>query len=921
MSVSLLIGNILLIAITVSSPLYRNAARARMLTDSFVNRFEETGRYPMTVRTEGRIRRGLGYSEMKEIRDFSDSLPGLLGIDAVEDVMCRKTVVSNAKSLTIHDGAYTEQRIAVGSLSELDKHAAILSGRMYSDTLTEDGFAEAVISQSAMVELNLLVGEELEFEYLNYADGSHVRIRVTGVFTNSDAEDVYWTDSPDRYDTVMLISPKLFEESFLNVESKTYQINEDRCILLDYTQLTPELVDNAVSISEGMSSEFYGLYTDIPVPDYVTLLKDYRVEAKQISVTLMILQIPVIVLVCAFILMISSQMHDMETGEIALLKSRGATKGKIFLLYFYQSVFVTLVSLVMGIPLGAVICKVLGASSAFMEFKSPRALSMSFTGEVFIYAAAAALVSVLMTLIPAMRRDKSSIVAAKRRRSRSEKPLWMKLYLDVIFTAVSLYGYYSFNLRRDEILLNVTSGKPLEPLLYLSSSLFMVGVSMLAIRLHGYLVRLIYRIGKKKWSPALYTSFLQIIRTGGRQTSIMLFLILTVSLGLFNTTVARTILENAEKNSNYLMAADIITKEYWRNNSAIAAGNPDVELSFTEPDYGKFGGIEGVKNYTRVFRTDKAVVRADSSKYTGTLLAIETDGFGRVTGLDDSLLPYDYYDYLNVLSRNRSAVLLSSNYRDQLGFRVGDKISCNLSDYSETITFTIYGFFDYWPSYSPTGVKVLSDGSTMMVDNYLMVAHLSKVQDKIGVFPYEIWIDMDGNTDGFYQFVSDRGLRITKLSDAPEACEKISSDPLFTGTSGVLTMSFVTILAVCSIGYVIYWTLSIRSRELQLGIFRAMGMRRGEIILMLANEQLLTGGFGIIYGLLAGFAASRLFVPIIQIAYSARDRVLPIELITRTSDVFRLIGVIAAVFIICFAILYRQTRRMKISQALKLGED
>ena len=46
------------------------------------------------------------------------------------------------------------------------------------------------------------------------------------------------------------------------------------------------------------------------------------------------------------------------------------------------------------------------------------------------------------------------------------------------------------------------------------------------------------------------------------------------------------------------------------------------------------------------------------------------------------------------------------------------------------------------------------------------------------------------------------------------------------------------VLLLCATGFLIYWILSIQSRALQFGIFRAMGMSLREILSMLINEQL-----------------------------------------------------------------------------------
>ena len=47
MVASLLIGNILLIAITVSHPMYQEASKRHMLTDGFTNYLEKKNSYPM----------------------------------------------------------------------------------------------------------------------------------------------------------------------------------------------------------------------------------------------------------------------------------------------------------------------------------------------------------------------------------------------------------------------------------------------------------------------------------------------------------------------------------------------------------------------------------------------------------------------------------------------------------------------------------------------------------------------------------------------------------------------------------------------------------------------------------------------------------------------------------------------------------
>ncbi len=73
-------------------------------------------------------------------------------------------------------------------------------------------------------------------------------------------------------------------------------------------------------------------------PAYLSILETFSGKQKRISATLFILQIPVLVLLGAFLLMISGQMYEMERNEISVLKSRGASGGQIMRLYLYQSI-------------------------------------------------------------------------------------------------------------------------------------------------------------------------------------------------------------------------------------------------------------------------------------------------------------------------------------------------------------------------------------------------------------------------------------------------------------------------------------------------------------------------------------------------------------------------------------------------------
>ena len=934
MVISLLLGNILLVAVAVSHPMYREASLQRMLTNRFAEYIDTNGGAselveqvsdPTVFSLTARMRKAGETVEYERIQNIVDTLCTQLGLRERMRVVHHNLTATTVKSRIDRSGRYVERKLKLGCMQDLEQHSVVVSGQMYSATPGEDGVIEAVVTMNGFLDMDVLIGEELEFKFLKDAAGNQVVIRIVGVINSLNETDGYWQENPDSFTAELLIAPELLQSMFLS--KRGYDYDTRTYILFDHTSVAYENAEDILAQVRAILAQ-NSSYGRMEEPVLLSLLEDFIADQKKVETTLTILQVPVLVLLCAFLFMISRQMLEMEQSEISLLKSRGASKGQIFRLYLMQSSFLAVISLFIGLPLGSLLCRILGSASAFLEFVQRRPLQTRFTGEVFLYAAGALVLSILMTVLPVFRQSGISIVRQKQSRARSKRPVWQKFFLDVAILAVSIYGYYAFRRQQEEIVSSVISGKAMDPLLFLSSGLFILGASLVCLRLQPLLVRAVYFLGKRRWKPAGYASFLEILRTGRRQYFIMTFLMLTVALGIFNTTVARTILANAEDNLRYHVGADVVLKEkWWNNEDAVRQGMASV-LLYREPDFERYTQLAGVNSAAKVYINEKISFPREKKAMLITsvprLYAIHTKSFGQTTSLPEDVMPEHYYSYLNKLAANPDSVLLSAAFRDILGLKVGDTIvyrgqDAVGKDYPD-ISATICGFFEYFPGFQTRQAWLGADGNAQVSAQYLIVANLSAIQRQWGVTPYQIWLDVD-STDSLYRFAEENQIEYTEFQDVGVMLADIRRDTLFEGTNGILTMSFIVILVLCAVGYLIYWILSIRSRELLFGIFRAMGMSRGEIIRMLLNEQIFSSLLSIACGAGIGILASRMFVPMIQTAYSAADQVLPMQLITQQSDMLRLFGIIAVMLVVCLAVLARQVFRMKIAQALKLGED
>jgi putative ABC transport system permease protein len=361
-------------------------------------------------------------------------------------------------------------------------------------------------------------------------------------------------------------------------------------------------------------------------------------------------------------------------------------------------------------------------------------------------------------------------------------------------------------------------------------------------------------------------------------------------------------------------------KEVWAGNATVDEdGFVGKTTFYYEPDFGAYTAFPEVESAARVLYEEAAITMPDGARSDAArLMGVFTDEFGRTVWYRDGLLPTHLYDYLNAISQTPNAMLLSSNLNDR--FRLGDTVSLNAG--GRTAMGVVYGFVDYWPGFTTFERIENSDGTVTEREGFLAVANLGYLQSEWGVTPYEVWLKTNAGSGNFMsEYANERSIRYSIFRDAKADIIAARNAPVLQGTNGILTVDFIITLVICAVGFLIYWILSIKGRELQFGVFRAMGLSMGGILTILLSEQVLITGFAILLGAGIGELSSELFVPIIQAAYSASEQTIPMLIVMERADYARLYTVAGSMTAACLLALGVIVKRIKIAQALKLGED
>lgn len=509
------------------------------------------------------------------------------------------------------------------------------------------------------------------------------------------------------------------------------------------------------------------------------------------------------------------------------------------------------------------------------------------------------------------------------------------MILDVLVLASSAYGIYRYDQQQKILVETGANGSELhiDPLLFLASTLFILGAGLIFIQIYPYIIRLIHWLGKKFWSPVMYASLLQVGRSRGREQFLMLFIILAISSGIYSANSARTINRNTEDKIRYQAGADVAIMAVWDNNKHKSASDlkkiaeatdfPASEekdpIIFYEPDYNRFSTLSGSAQATKVLQVDKAIaVAPGNNQFTPDirLMGIIPDEFGKVAWFRNDLLPYHWYQYLNLMTDAPTALLLSSDLKDKMSIKAGDEIYVAWGNQG-MIKGIVYAFIDYWPTYNPNPPSKDKESQSLIVVNY------NYISNKLPIQPYEVWIKKaDGVTDKqINDDIINKKLDIENITYTNQELVKARNNPMLQGINGSLTLSFIAAMLISMLGFLIYWILSIKSRLLYFAILRSMGLAKTKVIGIIACEQVLVSGAAIFIGFVIGGIACDLFIPMLQIVYSSAEQVPPFKIIVDARDYLKIYWVVAMMLLAGFGILGRIIAKIKIGEAMKMGED
>jgi putative ABC transport system permease protein len=945
------------VALTLSIPLYSDAVYYRILREALgtgTAATDPSARPPFAFmfRYIGAWYGPVKWSDVQPVDTYLSNAAGpALALPQQLLVRFFKTdnlaLFAAQANTTTYDTQHSLSWMSFGAISDIDKHITLVEGQLPAmPSGSAENPIDTLMSEERAAELGLHAGER----YILYGDKAGVNgkalqipIRIAGIYKPTDRNENFWFYNPSALADVLLVP----EEALKNWVAP--RLKGEVYVALWYMVMNGDGIRSADSLPllqriASVRSQAAGLLpnTSLDVSPSDSLIK-YEQSARLLNVLLYAFSVPIIGLILAFIGLVVSLTVAQQRNEIAVLRSRGGTALQVLGIAALEALVLGGLAVLMGWPVSEWIAAAIGRTQSFLNFSATGNLPVQMSLTILRFGVAVALIALVAQLVPTLGASRYTIITYKQERARTmRQPWWQRAWLDVILLIPAMYGLYTLR-KQGSIVLPVAGQLPNDPfqnpLLFLVPALAVFALTLVLLRILPLIMRAVVWVASHTHSVGLLMAARHLARTPGSYTAPLVLLVLTLSLSAFTASLAQTLDNHLYDQTYYQVGADMKVDELGESTAissgpAGATGQPSSTAtsqsatSATAEQTGprwlflpvsEYLKVPGVHAAARVGRYE-ATSRLGGQTQDGVFLGVDRVDFPRVAFWREDFAPGSLGSLMNALATTPEGVLVPRDLMGQYAVNVGDTIRVTVGTYGQRtdVDLKIVGGFDMFPTWYP------EDKGPLFVGNLDYIFEMAG-----GQFPYEVWLNTESCTDTgcvvvdypkILQGVRTLGVKVITSDASVPAIVAEQHRPERQGLFGLLSVGFVAAALLTVLGFFLYALFSFRQRTIELGILRAMGLSPVQMTSLLAWELAFLILTGLAAGTLFGSWISQQFIPFLQVGSGPAAHVPPFLVEIAWPAIFRIYALFGLLFIIALGVLAALLMRMKIFQAIKLGE-
>ncbi|MCL4506934.1 MAG: ABC transporter permease [Chloroflexi bacterium] len=760
---------------------------------------------------------------------------------------------------------------------------------------------------------DIRVGDKYRLDGIGNSINNSLPVQVVGLWEASDRQDIFWyRDSITDYDKSFLTTLAIAEQNpqlYLPTSFRSWYF------LLDESRINLDRGDQYLNGIESFTRDVEKYIKNGKV-DVSPVEELARAQTRKLSLTLILtgFALPLLVMLVFFVISMSTMAARFQHREIALISSRGGTRGQIMVLILIESFIILAVALPLGLVGGLGLATLMGYSVSFLQFQMREPLRVYIESADWRLIAAGLSIGVAARLWATWRASRVSLVAYERQRARTVNVSnGLRIAFVLIMVGLTYYAFRQLSLKGTLgfVSWNVDDASN-DPLLLAAPTLFLFTGPLVMVELFVLLMRPIGWLSKLLPSYTAYLGFTQLGREGSQYRGPAYLLILCLTLGVFYASVAKSADIWLVERRRYEVGADLTfqptVKKADSTTGAPAALPVDADSTAVLPlsDYAQ---IPGVDHATLV--GDFTAIPKLNAIPTVRMLVVDRLSFPQSIYYRRDFAKNQLGDMLNELGMTPNGIIVPRLVLTSTGLTIGDQLDLNLvlaDAENYNLTFKIVDTYEYFPT-------VYNDKPAVIVDANYLNSVLG------GTFPGFVWMRLKPGVSGSEVLtkVMEMGVEPVKEHDLGAILQTDQQKLENVGMFGLLSISFVAGALLAAIGILVYSLSSLMERAQRFAIMRAMGMRQVEVVLTVLIEYVITLAYAIAAGLGLGVAASTLYVPLFPVTENPGIPIPPfIAYIDWQRADWMTIAVSIALLLIVAGVVIR-VARARIFEVLRMG--
>ena len=928
LSLATLIGLTVAVAMILTIPIYSESVAFRILTERLTEGPDRINRPPFSFMFSyiGSWNEPVDWDDTIELDRFLREKGGeSLGLPTTAIV--RHLETQNFRLYPATETNYRDENrsldyVSFGTTENIAEQVELVDGSYPAPgEFTPDSTVEAMIHEEFASEFGIQAGEYFTgYNWrLDAEDPMQITpIRIAGIWRARDEESPYWFYRPNVFEDILLLNEDTYRSRISPYTDA--EINLAVWYLVtDGTSVNTSRVDELIrrhSETEKTADQYLpGTYIQASPEEE---LKPYQRIVRVLTLTLTVFSIPIVALLIIFLIMLVGLVVDGQRNETAVMRSRGTSPFQVVGLTTVEGIIMGLLALVIGTVLATAFTQLIGTTRSFMDFRLGDQFIVSLPPNIGTTAAFALLFTVLIRVVPTIGAARHTIISYKMDKSRLLlRPWWQRLGIDLLLLLI--IGYFYYQITQQGSLISVEGGAANiqdaydQPFVFLLPPLTIFALTLFILRLLPPILRGMAWLIQWTNSVGLLIVTRQLERAPGAYYLPLILLVSTISLGIYTASFARTIDRYLYEQQYYRSAADISVRVFSQSATSGPGGLGGGDDA--PPAYMHISEFTSMPHITHATRLGEypATARLTSASVDGTFIGIDRAELGPVIFWRPDFAPIRLGYLTNALAAQADAVIASQQFMTARGLEIGDLLELDVRSSGDIfkINLQIVGALDYFPRWYPAEDGALFVGNLDYLFEQAQIELAHRVIARI---------EPAFNEREFTRALIERGASGVLIEEPITRIEREQNRPERQGLFGLLSIGFITSSLATMIGFLLYTIFSYQRRYVELGILRAIGLPQSSMIISVAWELGLLIAMGLLLGIGIGLFVSVMYIPFMQFVSSLEGVVPPYVVTMAWTEIAQIVALFLITFLLIMGILLVILRRMRIFQAVKLGE-